>query len=134
MADGEDRGGFVPREGAVSTATRTFTREDVEAFATLSGDRGEHHVEPDEAGRVLVHGLLRAVLPTQIGGERDFLATTMTYEFHRPVRTGETITCELTTDDVAERDDRYEITSSAVCRNEAGDVTTTAGFQGVVRK
>jgi len=134
MADGDSGGGYVPREDAVSTATRTFTREDVEAFAALSGDDGAHHVEPDEDGRVLVHGLLRAVLPTQIGGDRDFLATRMTYEFHRPVRTGETITCELTTDDVAERDDRYEIASSAVCRNEAGDVTTTAEFRGVVRK
>ena len=132
MATGED--GYVPVEGDVSTVSRTFTREDVETFAALSGDEGAHHVEPDEDGRVLVHGLLRALLPTQIGGDRNFLATRMAYEFHRPVRTGEEITCELTTDAVAERDDRYEIQSSAVCRNGAGDVTTTAEFEGVVRK
>lgn len=132
MADEED--GYVPVEGAVTTVSRTFTREDVEAFAGLSGDEGTHHVEPDEGGRLLVHGLLRAVLPTQVGGDRDFLATSMTYEFHRPVRTGEEITCELTTDDVTERDDRYEIASSAVCRNEAGETTATAEFQGIVWK
>lgn len=132
MPGGE--GGYVPTAGEVTTVSRTFTRGDVEAFARLSGDDGEHHVEPDGDGRVLVHGLLRAVLPTQVGGDRDFLATTMRYEFHRPVRTGEEITCELTTDDVAEREDRYEVTSSAVCRNESGDVTTTAEFEGIVRK
>lgn len=127
----DDERGYVPTEGKVSTVTRTFTREDVEAFAALSGDDGAHHVEPDEAGRVVVHGLLLAVLPTQVGGDRDFLATTMTYEFHRPVRTGEEVTCEVTTDSVAERADRYEIASSAVCRNEAGDVAMTAGFEGI---
>lgn len=130
MADGE--GGYVPTEGAVATVARTFTREDVEAFAALSGDEGTHHVEPDEDGRVLVHGLLLAVLPTQIGGDRDFLARTMAYEFRRPVRTGEEITCEMTTDDVAEREDRYEVASSTVCRNEAGDVVMSADFEGVV--
>jgi acyl dehydratase len=127
-------GGSVPVEGAVATAARPFTREDVEAFAAISGDRGQHTVEPGEDGRVLVHGLLRAVLPTQIGGDRDFLARTMTYEFHRPVRTGEEVTCEMTTDEVVEREDRYEVASSAVCRNEAGDRTTTAEFRGIVRK
>lgn len=129
MAGGED--GYVPTEGDVATASRTFVREDVEAFATLSGDDGAHHVEPDEDGRVLVHGLLLAVLPTQIGGDRDFLATTMTHEFHRPVRTGEEIACEVTTDSVTERDDRYEIASSAVCRNEAGDAVMTAEYEGI---
>lgn len=130
MADGE--GGYVPTEGSVASVSRTFTRADVEAFAALSGDEGTHHVEPDGDGRVLVHGLLLAVLPTQIGGDRDLLARTMAYEFRRPVRTGEEITCELTTDSVAEREDRYEVASSAVCRNEAGDVAMSAEFEGVV--
>lgn len=123
--------GYVPTEGDVATVSRTFTREDVEAFAALSGDDGAHHVEPDEAGRVLVHGLLLAVLPTQVGGDRDFLATTMTYEFHRPVRTGEEVTCEVRTERVTEREDRYEIVSSALCRNGSGDVAMTAEFEGI---
>lgn len=124
----------IPREGTVRTVSRTFTRKDVDDFAAISGDEGEHHVEPDEDGRLVVHGLLLGVLPTQLGTQFDFLARTMEYEFHRPVRTGERVTCEVTTDHVTEREDRYEMASSAVCRDEAGATVMTAGFQGVVPK
>lgn len=138
MADGEDRapiagdeGSYVPEAGEISTVPRTFSREYVETFAALSRDEGAHHVEPDDDGRVVVHGLLLAVLPTQVGGDRDFLATRMVYEFHRPVHTGEEIARELTTDAVTLREDRFELTSSAVSRNEAGDTAMTAEFEGI---
>lgn len=132
MGDGE--GGAIPREGTVRTVSRTFTREDVEAFAALSGDEGAHHVEPDDEGRVVVHGLLVAMVPTRLGTQFDFLARTMDYEFYLPVYTGEEITCEVTTDHVSESPERYEMASSAVCRNERGDVVVTAEFEGVVPK
>jgi 3-hydroxybutyryl-CoA dehydratase len=126
--------GYVPQEGQVATVERTFTREDVETFAELSGDEGEHHLEPDEDGRVLVHGLLLGVLPTQVGGERNVLARLMTYEFHRPVYTGERITCEVETRSVTEQGDRYEISSRAVCTNEGGATVMTAEYEGVILK
>lgn len=132
MTDADE--GFVPREGTVRTVSRTYTREDVEAFAALSGDEGAHHVEPDDEGRLVIHGLLVAMLPTQLGTEFDFLARTMDYEFHLPVYTGEEVTCEVTTDYVEEQPERYEMASSAVCRNEADDVVMTAVFEGIVRK
>lgn len=131
MSDADE---YVPREGETTRVERTFTRDDVEAFAELSGDEGEHHVEPDEEGRVLVHGLLLAVLPTQVGGERNVLARVMTYEFHRPVYTGERIVCEVTTESVAERGDRYEVSSRAVCTNPADETVMTAEYKGVVLK
>ena len=124
----------VPQEGDVATVERAFTREDVEAFAALSGDEGEHHLEADEQGRVVVHGLLLGVLPTQVGGERNVLAGEMTYEFRRPVYTGETVTCEVETQHVEERADRYEIESRAVCTNPAGETVMTAAYEGVIRK
>lgn len=127
-------GGYVPTEGELASVSRAFTREDVETFASLPGDEGAHHVEPDDEGRVLVHGLLRAALPSRLGCERDFLATATRYEFHRAVGTGVEITCSLTTDSVTGRADRYEVESSAVCRNEGGDTRTTAGYEGIVWK
>lgn len=125
---------YVPSEGDVATVERTFTRADVETFAELSGDAGAHHLEPDEEGRVLVHGLLLGVLPTQVGGERNVLARVMRYEFHRPVYTGEAITCEVTTESVTEREDRYEVASTAACRNPAGETVVTAEYEGVILK
>lgn len=131
MSDDE---GFVPTEGATRTVERTFTPEDVAAFADLSGDEGEHHLEPDAEGRLLVHGLLLATLPTQVGGERDVLARTMTYEFRRPVYTGERVTCEVRTADVEPRPDGYEVRSVATCHNEAGETVMTAEYAGVIRQ
>lgn len=131
---GNAEGGTPPTEGAVASVVRTFTRADVETFADVSGDEGEHHLEADEDGRVLVHGLLLATLPTQIGGERNVLARTMTFEFHRPVYTGEEITCEVRTDDVSARPDGYEVRSVTTCRNEAGETVMTAEYDGVIRQ
>jgi hypothetical protein len=70
--------------------------EDVRQFSQLSGDRGVHHVQPDTGGRVMVQGLLTATLPTKIGGDLNFIARDMTFEFLRPVFTGETITTDVT--------------------------------------
>lgn len=124
----------VPEEGQVATVERTFTREDVATFADLSRDAGEHHREPDADGRVVVHGLLLAVLPTQVGGDRDVLARTMSYEFHRPAFTGQRLTCEVTTESVTEKADRYEVESRGVCRDSDGETVMTASYEGVILK
>lgn len=131
MTDTED--GTVPRLGTVRSVTRTFTRDDVATFAALAGDEGTHHVEPDD-GQVVVHGLLLAVLPTQLGTQFDFLARTMDYEFHRPAYTAEQLTCKVTTDRVDEEPDLDEMASSAICRNEVGETVMTAEFAGIVPK
>jgi 3-hydroxybutyryl-CoA dehydratase len=122
-----------PEEGDVHTFERTFTHEDVEQFGEVSGDRQALHTEPDEQGRLVVQGLLTATLPTKIGGDLGVLARTMEFEFLEPVYTGEAITCEVTTESVEERDERYDIASSVVCHREDGPVMR-ARFEGVIWK
>ncbi len=51
--------------GDIITFERTFTLKDVELFTKISGDEGEHHLTPDEQGRLVVQGLLTATLPTK---------------------------------------------------------------------
>src|SRR5207302_10861219 len=46
---------------------RTFTEADIRLFNLVSGDEGTHHVKADERGRLMVHGLLTATVPTKIG-------------------------------------------------------------------
>lgn len=123
-----------PTEGDSYTHERTFTPEDVRRFGELSGDEQAIHTEPDEEGRLIVQGLLTATIPTKIGGDLEFIARRMEYDFRRPVYTGETITCEWTTDSVVEREDRYEASGTAVCRNEKGVVVMSGSFEGIVRK
>lgn len=56
---------------------RTFTTEDVEVFRKVSRDEASHHISPDEQGRLFIHGLLTATLPTKIGGDYNVLARTI---------------------------------------------------------
>ena len=122
----------IPAEGDVETYTRTFTREDVRRFADLSGDEGDHHVAQGCDGPLVVHGLLTATLPTKFGGDIDYVARRMTFEFTRPVHTGRAITCEVTIDDVEDGEDRVEIAASFVCTDEDGQVVLRGDTDGVV--
>jgi acyl dehydratase len=92
-------------EGKTLTYERTFTVEEVQQFADLSGDAQPRHTEPDADGRVMVQGLLTATMPTKLGGDREVLAPKMEFEFLHPVYTGERITCSATYERVVERDD-----------------------------
>lgn len=67
----------------VFTWERTFTEEETLQFAHLTGDRGRHHMERDEKGRLMVHGLLTASIGTKIGGDLHYIAREMVNEFVR---------------------------------------------------
>lgn len=124
----EDR----PEPGEVRTVERTFTNEEVRQFADLSKDEGYHHLVAEGDGRLMVHGLLTATLPTKIGGDMDYIARSMTFEFPRPVYTGEAITCEVTVEHVAESDGRIELEATYVCTIEDDEVVLRGETDGVV--
>lgn len=125
----------VPDEGETHTFERTFEVEEVRTFAELSEDRGTHHVETDEKGRLLVHGLLTATLPTKVGGEDDVLASEMTFHFHRPVYTGERLRCAVTYNSVVRRSDGdYAVAATTEVRRLADDEIVLRGsYEGVIR-
>ena len=114
------------------TWERTFTEQDVRQFAELSGDRGAHHVEPGPDGRVMVQGLLTATLPTKIGGDLSFMAREMTFEFLRPVFSGDTVSVEVTVLSVQPEGSRRWASIEAVCRNQAGKEVLLARIRGFV--
>ena len=123
-----------PTVGETHSFERTFTTDDVERFAALSGDKQDQHTEPDADGRLLVHGLLTATLPTKIGGDLEVLATEMTFQFRRPVYTGEQITCLWTFDTVDEQDDRYTVTVDVECTNSEAEPVLTGDIEGLIWK
>jgi 3-hydroxybutyryl-CoA dehydratase len=113
--------------------TRTFSEEDIRNFARLSGDAGTHHLLPDEQGRLMAHGLLTATLPTKIGGDLNFIAREMTFQFHRPVFAGDTIVCEVTLVELEPDDQFTRVTSKWVCRNQHAKEVMTGEARGVIR-
>lgn len=121
----------IPSEGETATYSRTFTKEEVTAFAELSKDKGYHHMV-DQDGQVVLHGLLTATMPTKLGGEINYIARTMEFEFPNPAYTGVEITCTTTIERVEDRDGRTELDSSVVCETEDGTVVLRGRTEGVV--
>ncbi len=86
--------------GAVFDCERTFTAEDVERFAEVSGDFSPLHMDAEYAGTTpfrgrVVHGMLLAALFSQLVGMRipgrHALYLGQDLAFRLPVRLGETI-------------------------------------------
>jgi len=112
---------------------RTFTEEDIRLFASFSGDEGVHHLVPDERGRLMAHGLLTATLPTKIGGDMNFIARELTFQFHRPVFAGDTIACDVTLVAVEPAEGFTNVVSEWTCRNQNGKEVMTGRASGVIR-
>ncbi len=67
--------------GDIITWQRLITEEDIRLFGRVSGDEGIQHITQDEQGRIMAQGLLTATLPTKIGGDLNFIARQMTFQF-----------------------------------------------------
>ena len=118
--------------GAVSVYERCFTLEEVRNFQRISGDAGQHHTQPDAEGRLVVHGLLTATLPTKLGGDLDFLAREMQFEFLRPVFTGDSLRCEMTLTEVVPEAGRTRLAMRGRCINQHGKEVLHFAGRGVV--
>ncbi len=119
--------------GQKATYQRRFTKEDVRAFAELSGDKGVHHMESDSQGRIMVQGLLTATIPTKLGGDMNYIARHIVYDFIRPVFAGDTIACEGTVEKVEPAEGRLEVSLSFVCHNQDGKEVLRGTTEGIVR-
>ena len=120
--------------GDTTSWERTFTEEDVRLFGELSGDQGIHHVESDEQGRLMVQGLLTATLPTKLGGDMNFIAREMAFEFLRPVFAGDTIRCEATITQYEQADGHINVAVSFECRNRKDKIVLTGHTHGIIRE
>lgn len=122
----------APKPGSVTQWRRAFSEDDIRAFAELSGDKGRHHLERDEKGRLMAHGLLTATLPTKLGGDLHYIAADMTFEFLRPVYAGEELLCRGTVEKVKAEPRRWAVTFSFVVTNPKGKKVMTGDTHGVI--
>ena len=89
--------------GATATWKRTFTSEDVEAFATLSGDRNPLHFDSEFAARTrvgrlvvqggLTTGLFNALVAERLPGPGSVFLH-QEWDYPAPVYIGDTVTAE----------------------------------------
>lgn len=118
-------------EGDVVSYERTFSESEVRAFADLSNDRQDRHLDPGADGRLMIHGLLTATLPAKVGGDPGVLASRMAFSFRRPVYTGQQVHCAVTFTGVTEGRDRDEARADIECAVD-GETVLSGSFEGVV--
>jgi acyl dehydratase len=92
-----------PAMGARATWTRTFTADDVEAFASISGDRNPLHfdaafAEATRLGRLVVQGglttgLFNALVAMELPGPGSVFLH-QEWDYPAPVFIGDTVTAE----------------------------------------
>lgn len=92
-----------PAVGTTASWTRTFTPEDVEAFAELSGDRNPLHFDADFAARTrvgrlvvqggLTTGLFNALVAMRLPGPGSVFLH-QEWDYPAPVHVGDTVTAE----------------------------------------
>src|SRR5260221_10409893 len=121
------------KAGDIVSWDRTFTEADIRLFNEVSGDQGVHHVTPDERGRLMAHGLLTATLPTKIGGDMNFIARELCFQFLRPVFAGDTITCDVTITQLQPEERFTRQSSTWSCRNQHGKEVMTGHAHGIIR-
>jgi 3-hydroxybutyryl-CoA dehydratase len=121
------------KSGDVFTWKRTFTEKDIYEFALVSGDKGRHHMERDEQGRLMVQGLLTASIATKIGGDLNYIARNMEYEFIRPVFANDTVSCELTIISVEKKRDYDMVAMKVVYFKQNGEIVLRGSSQGIIR-
>lgn len=114
--------------GETACLSRVLTRDDIELFATVSGDINPAHIdaafaEHDIFGRVIAHGmwgggLISAVLGTILPGPGTLYLSQILH-FHRPVSIGDTITATVTARE--KREQRAIIIFDCACTNQKGE-------------
>lgn len=124
----------IPAEGDVLSAERTFTVDEVRDFGRITGDDQSIHVDADDDGRLIVQGLLAGSVMTSIGGDLNYIARTMEFEFRKPIRTGQAITCDCTVVSKTEREDRYLLDFDVQFSNDRGETVIVAESTGLIRK
>jgi acyl dehydratase len=93
----------APAVGTRATWTRTITADDVEAYATITGDRNPLHFDPTFAsatrfGRLVVQGglttgLFNALVAMELPGPGSVFLR-QEWDYPAPVHVGDTVTAE----------------------------------------
>ena len=117
----------APPIGATATWTRTFTADDVEAFAQLSGDRNPLHfdarfAERTRAGSLVVQGglttgLFNALVAMELPGPGSVFLH-QEWDYPAPVFIGDTVTAHAEV--IEARDDKPITRLRCVARRDDG--------------
>ncbi len=135
-------------EGASFTAgPRTITREDIDAFTRVSGDRTALHSDEEYArrtplGGLVAHGVLNLAAATGLAYEMGIFEETvlavrsMDVSYDRPVFPGDAVTLTMTVSrrDERPRPDRGKVVFDARLTNQHGKTVLTGVWTVLMRR
>jgi len=111
--------------GDTASLSKTFTDDDVQQFAAISGDRNPVHLDAEYAAQtpfkkriahgMLTAGLISAVLGTKLPGEGSIYIS-QSLNFRAPVYLNDTITARVEVIKIHER--KPIVTFKTVCTNQ----------------
>ena len=81
----------------------------------------------------MVQGLLTATLPTKIGGDLNYIARTLSFEFLRPVFVGDTVRVEAVITHVESERERIQVDIDYTCYNQHRKEVLLGKSTGIVR-
>ena len=121
-----------PAIGSRATWARTFTEEEVELYARITGDRNPLHFDPEYAGRTrvgrlvvqggLTTGLFNALVAMELPGAGSVFLH-QEWDYPAPVFVGDTVTAEAEVIDA--RADKPITKLRCVARREDGTEVLT---------
>lgn len=122
------------KAGDSFAVSRTFTEQDMRAFAEISRDYNPVHfdqrfAEAKNFRGLISHGLLVGSMLTEIGGQIGWLASGMDFRFRKPVYFDDMIECTMTITGI---DERNRATAEAIFKNQKDEVVIEAHVTGVV--
>ena len=122
------------QEGQEFILERTFTTEDVKAFAAISRDDNPiHHHSGFIASKgmraPICHGLLVASMLTEIGGQIGWLASEMNMKFIKPVYIGDSVRCIFKLQKI---DKKNRATADITFLNQNDDTVLKAILKGIL--
>ena len=120
--------------GDTFSISRTFSEKDMIRFAEVTRDYNPIHFD-DRFASVkkftarICHGLLAASLLTEIGGQIGWLASSMHFQYKKPVYFQDTITCRFT---ITQIDERGRAMADAIYKNQNGITVIEAYLTGIL--
>ena len=114
--------------------SRTFSEDDMIRFAEITKDYNPVHFD-DRFASVkkfksrICHGLLVASLLTEIGGQIGWLASSMNFQYKKPVYFEDTLTCQFT---ISQIDDRGRAQADVIYKNQNGATVIEASLTGIL--
>ncbi|MFT6030802.1 MAG: acyl dehydratase [Oleiphilaceae bacterium] len=122
----------TPKTSQQASISRSFTEQDVNDFARLSGDFNPIHIDPEFAkttvfGQRIVHGVLVSSLFSNLLAEKvpgkGSIYLGQTIKFKKPVFFDQTVTAKVEVINV--REDKPVVTLSTICTNDQGEELIT---------